>query len=62
MLLTEFIKVIMNKGNLGYYNKVMNSRFNVGDEVEVPIESMPKSSYVLVDVLCDICSSESTLN
>lgn len=60
MLLTSTIKVIMNKGNLGYYNKVMNSKYTIGDEIEVPIELISKSSYVLVDVLCDICGSKST--
>jgi hypothetical protein len=54
MLLTSYIKVTMNKGNLGYYNKAMNSKFNIGDEIDIPIELIPKSSYVLVDVLCDI--------
>lgn len=58
MLLTSEIKIKMNRGNLGYYNKVMSNKFKVGDEVIVPIEFIPKSMYVEVDVRCDICLSE----
>lgn len=30
MLLTESIKITMNQGNLGYYNKKMESKFSIG--------------------------------
>lgn len=59
MLLSSHVKVEMNRGNLGYYNRVMNSKFKIGDEIDVPIKLISKSSQVLVDVSCDICNSES---
>jgi hypothetical protein len=59
MLLTSYVKVEMNRGNLGYYNKAMNSKFKIGDEIEVPIELVSKNSYILVEVSCDVCNSKS---
>ena len=58
MLLTIEIKVKMNRGNLGYYNKKMNRKFKIDDEVLIPIDKIPKSSYFDVGVMCDICSME----
>jgi hypothetical protein len=58
MLLTENINIKLNKGNLGYYNRVMCGKFKIGDLIDVPIEKIPKSMYVDVKVLCDLCSSE----
>jgi len=60
MLLTKLINITMNRGNLGYYNKVMLNKYKIGEIIEVPINLIPKSSYVVVDVLCDICKKEST--
>lgn len=59
MLLTKSIKIKMNRGSLGYYNRVMNSKFRVGDEIDVPIELVPKSVYAKVDVCCDVCKKKS---
>lgn len=49
----------MNRGNLGYYNKVMNIKFSIGDESDIPIELISKSSLIPVEVSCDICNSKS---
>lgn len=59
MLLTKFIIIKMNRGNLGYYNRVMGTKFKVGEEVEIPIEFIPKSMSINVDVGCDVCSKQS---
>lgn len=61
MLLTKYINIKMNRGNLGYYNKVMLSKFKVGDVIEIPIDKIPKSMYVDVNVSCDICSTENII-
>lgn len=58
MLLTKSIIVKMNKGNLGYFNRVMKNKHKINDEIDVPIELIPKSSSILVDVCCDICKNE----
>lgn len=58
MLLTKSINIKMNRGNIGYYNNVMDKKFKVGDLVEIPIDKIPKSMYVKVDVKCDICYTE----
>lgn len=60
MLITEFIKIKMNRGNLGFYNKKMNRKLKIGDIVDVPIDKIPKSMYVEVEVSCDICSGLKT--
>jgi hypothetical protein len=49
----------MNRGNLGYYNKVMMCKFNIKDVVDVPIELIPRTFKGKVMVSCDICNSES---
>lgn len=33
MLLTKEVKIIMNKGSLGFYNKIMKSKFSLNEEV-----------------------------
>jgi hypothetical protein len=58
MLLTKKINIKLNKGNLGYYNRVMSKKFKIGDSIDVPIEKIPKSMYVNVNVLCDLCKVE----
>lgn len=55
MLLDKKIKIILNRGNLGFYNKLMNNKYKVGDEIEVPIEILPKGYKGYVKVACDIC-------
>ncbi len=37
MLLTNYINVLMNRGNIGYYNRVMSNRYKIGDSVDIPI-------------------------
>lgn len=58
MLLTKSIKVEINKGNLGYYNKKLNKKFKIGDIIDVDINNFPKSSLTYVDVKCDICGTQ----
>lgn len=62
MLLTKFINIIMNRGNLGYYNRVMNKKYKVGDSDDIPMELIPKTMNVDVDVECDICKSKMIKN
>lgn len=62
MLLTKEVKIIMNKGSLGFYNKIMNSKFSIDEEVLVPIELVPKSKKVKVMVMCDVCQTEKEVN
>jgi hypothetical protein len=49
----------MNRGNIGYYNRVMSNKYKIGDSVDIPIELLSKSSYLKVKVSCDICKDES---
>lgn len=51
----------MNRGNLGYYNRVMKTKFVIGYDVNVPIELVPKSLKMDVDVMCDICGEKSVV-
>lgn len=61
MLITKKIKIKMNRGNLGYYNKVMNIKYKINDEVDIPIELIPKGMTVKVIVSCDICKKENEI-
>jgi hypothetical protein len=58
MLLTKSVIIKMNRGNLGYYNRVMKNKYKLGDEVDVPVDILPKSITCLVDVCCDVCKKE----
>lgn len=58
MLLTEYINIKINRGNLGYYNKALCKKLKIGDIIEVSIDKIPKSMYVDVKVSCDICKGE----
>ena len=57
MLLTKEIKVKVTKNKLKFYNKNMNSNYEIDDEIIIPIELLAKRSREIVDVMCDICSS-----
>jgi hypothetical protein len=61
MLLTKSIIIKMNRGNLGYYNKVMQNKYRIGEEVDVPVHLLPKSVYYIVLVCCDICKEENNV-
>jgi hypothetical protein len=58
MLLISEIKIVLNRGNLGFYNKIMNNKYKVGDEIQLPIQLLPKTSKEYVDISCDVCKSE----
>jgi len=62
MLITKKIKIKINKGNLGYYNKAMNTKYKIGDEIDVPIEFIPKTMKIKVIVSCDICKRENEIS
>lgn len=55
MLLDKEIKIVLNRGNLGFYNKLMNNKYKVGDEIILPIDLLPKTYKGYVTVACDIC-------
>lgn len=57
MLITKYINIKMNRGNLGYYNRVMGKKYKIGESDDIPIELIPKTMNVEVDVSCDICET-----
>lgn len=62
MLITKSIKIEVNKGNLGYYNKKMNNKFKIGQKIDVPMKYISKSKVTKVKVACDICNGEKNIN
>jgi hypothetical protein len=59
MLITKHVNIILNRGNLGYYNRVLENTFKVGDSVLCPVELLPKSILIDIEVSCDICNEKS---
>lgn len=57
MLLSKNIKITLNRGNLGFYNKLMCAKFKLEQEIIVPIEILPKGYKGYVTVACDICKN-----
>ena len=54
MLLSETVKIIPKARSITYY-KNKGYIFNSGEEIEVKVEDLPKSSRVKVKVKCDYC-------
>src|SRR5574343_296365 len=61
MLITENITIKISRGNLGFYNKLLDNKFNVGDEIDIPVSIAPKNLNIRVRVSCDLCGLENTV-
>ena len=54
MILTENIKIIIGKNNKRIYKKYFTN-IEIGQEIDIPINYLPKGSNMKIDVVCDIC-------
>ena len=54
MILTDFIDLIINKGNINYYKK-FNNNLKIGDNLKININNLPKNSRYEIDVKCENC-------
>lgn len=61
MLLDQSIIITLKRGNLGFYNKLMDTKYKVGDVMEIPIEKLSKMSKELVNICCDVCKAENRI-
>lgn len=63
MLLTKFINVKINRGNLGFYRNLLNKEeMQIDDIIEVSIDYISKTSKYKVDIKCDICGKENNVS
>ena len=56
MILTEFVDLIINRGNINYYKK-FNNNLKIGDNLKININDLPKSSRYKIDVKCEDCNT-----
>jgi len=55
-IINEIIKIKWNKNNKQYYIKRNYMFTKYGDEFEIDIKDLPKSTEMKIDVLCDYCN------
>lgn len=60
MIKDKKIKVSISYRNINHYVK-LGYRPSLGTELEIKTEGLPSSSHTKVDVICNICSKETTL-
>ncbi len=59
MLITDFIKIKINKGNIPRYKQFKELKhIKIGDEIDMPIKFISKNSKEKVIVKCDVCGEE----
>jgi hypothetical protein len=59
MLITDFIKIKINKGNIPRYKQFKELKhIKIGDEIDMPIKFISKNSKEKVVVKCDVCGEE----
>jgi len=56
VILTKYIKIKIKNSNYKYYQSI-GLNIKIGDEVEIPVDSLPISSNYRVEVSCDICNN-----
>ena len=57
MIITKKIEITLRNSNIGRY-RINNPNLKVGEKIEIPIDSLPKSSNIKITISCDICNSE----
>lgn len=59
MLLTENVKIKINKGNIPYYKKFDEYKnVHIGDEIDVNIKYLSKQNTSVIKYVCDNCGEE----
>jgi hypothetical protein len=58
MISNEKVNIEIKKNNLALLSKRYNLNLQIGDIIEVDIESLPVNSGLEVDAICDICKSD----
>lgn len=55
-VISKAVKVTVGRRNCNYYKNLGYAFNNIGDEIEVEINDLPKGSDTKVEILCDMCN------
>jgi len=55
MILTNEITLKIASKNKAHYSKILNKSLEIGEEITIPTNYLPKGTKLKVDVLCDYC-------
>ena len=62
MILDKNIKIKIASKNIKYYKNVLRKELSIGDSILIPVNNLPETSKLKVNVECDVCGSKKQIS